>query len=603
MLKYVKITIFLIGLLFIANNIQTKALEDPIPLAPVAISQNGQYLLKADGSPFHWIGDTAWDLHHRLTEEEITEYLENRKAKGFTVIMFRIPLGEKSGAEAGNRYGHFPFNNKQIDEPNAEFFQLVDYTLDEMERLELVAGFLPLWGWVVGNKFGYTVTTDQVESYGAWLGERYEDRTNIIWVSGGDTGPSPKWAVLGEALKDEDPQKFVTFHPGRARISSYHLFGDADWLDFHMTQTGHTFDLATNYENITEVYNQSSKPILNAEPIYEEIKSGSSGNFANPHQVRKAAYWSVLAGGFGHVYGHVNIFQFARSMEGQIDTWGANDYWGNSLDDAGVTQVSYLGSLLLDLGWHNFVPAQELVTSNNPSNASHIRAAKSSSGKSAVIYFPENQQAVINPTLLNNVGQALWFNPISGNVQDAGAVPGSDSWAVTPPITPDALLYLGQSPCLTLNPGWNSVSINHSPLNPDLDVLLADITPQMVLMKSDDGSIFWPELGINNIGNWQPLEGYTIFMDESSSFCFKGLPIDSNTPISLSEGWSMVAYLPQESMAVEQAVQSILSDLYIVKDGIGNIYWPEFGINQIGDMQPGMAYSIFLENDSVLTYP
>ncbi len=604
MLKLSRIFIILFGLLFISGATQSKADDEPLPLAPVAVSSDGHYLLKADGAPFHWIGDTAWDLHHRLTQEEITEYLENRKAKGYTIILFRIPLNEKSGADEGNRYGHFPFNNKQIDEPNEDFFALVDYTLDEMERLELVAGFLPLWGWVVGGKFGYSVTDEEVDTYGTWLSERYQDRKNIIWISGGDTGNSGKWVTLGEALKDGDPQKLVTFHPGRGWTSSYHMFGDADWLDFHMTQTGHTADLPTNYETVNEVYNQSSKPILNGEPIYEEIRLGSTGTIASPHQVRKAAYWSVLAGGFGHVYGHVNIFQFARSMDGQTDSYGANDYWKNSLNDPGANQIGYLSSLLRSLDWHTYAPAQDLITSNNPSNSSHIRASASAGNESAVIYFPENQQATIDTSQLNGIDLALWFNPSDGTWQDAGSIPGSGSWTVTPPVTPDALLYLGNSPCFSLDPGWNTVSINYAPIDPDLDVLLLSIVSKMILMKSGDGSIFWPDLGIDNIGQWQSLEGYQVLMEEAGSFCVDGLPLDPrSTPIPLPAGWSLISYLPQEPMPVEDALQSIMSDLYLIKDGEGNIYWPEFSIDQIGDMEAGKGYLIYLESAATLVYP
>ncbi len=36
------------------------------------VSDNGRYLVKADGSPFFWLGDTAWELFHRLDRDETT---------------------------------------------------------------------------------------------------------------------------------------------------------------------------------------------------------------------------------------------------------------------------------------------------------------------------------------------------------------------------------------------------------------------------------------------------------------------------------------------------------------------------------------------------
>jgi hypothetical protein len=45
---------------------------------------------------FFWLGDTAWELFHRLTREEAERYLENRRAKRFTVIQ-AVALAELDG--------------------------------------------------------------------------------------------------------------------------------------------------------------------------------------------------------------------------------------------------------------------------------------------------------------------------------------------------------------------------------------------------------------------------------------------------------------------------------------------------------------------------
>ena len=50
------------------------------------VSSNGHYLIHEDGTPFFWLGDTGWEMLHRLSREEIETYLENRRSKGFNVI-------------------------------------------------------------------------------------------------------------------------------------------------------------------------------------------------------------------------------------------------------------------------------------------------------------------------------------------------------------------------------------------------------------------------------------------------------------------------------------------------------------------------------------
>ncbi len=411
-------------------------------LAPVDVSVNGKYLVGVDGEPFFWMGDTAWNLTHRLTKEEIEAYLDDRQEKGFNVILFRLPLQDLEGEpQHDNRYGQVPFVNKDITKPNEDYFELVDFVLDETAERGMVAGILPLWGFVVGGKLGYSVSEEDIAVYANWLSNRYQDRKNIIWISGGDTGKDGRWELLGRGLKLGDPEKLVTFHPGRDGISSFHLFGDADWLDFHMTQTGHSPDLETNYVTIDEIYHESQKPILNGEPAYEDIPTGN-GNRISPHQVRKAAYWSLLSGGFGHVYGHTEIFQFARAMAGQPDTYGANNPWTESINDPGVQQMAMLSSLLQSVPWHRFEPKQGLIASENPTGAAHIRAAALNDGSMVWIYFPEQQTATIDLAQLAGSFDVRWFDPATGQTQEAGAIEATGSEQFSSPFAEDALLML-----------------------------------------------------------------------------------------------------------------------------------------------------------------
>jgi len=56
-------------------------------------------------------------------------------------------------------------------------------------------------------------------------------------------------------------------------------------------------------------------------------------------------------------------------------------------------------------------------------------------------------------------------------------------------------------------------------------------------------------------------------------------------------------------MSIETIMNSISSDIVIVKDGAGNVYWPAFGVNNIGNMKPGEGYQIKMKAPRTLTYP
>ena len=76
-----------------------------------------------------------------------------------------------------------------------------------------------------------------------------------------------------------------------------------------------------------------------------------------------------------------------------------------------------------------------------------------------------------------------------------------------------------------------------------------------------------------------------------------------NTPLDLPASWSLIAYLRADAMPVQTALASINDPLHLVKNGAGEVYWPEFGINQIGDMQPGQGYMVYMTAPGTLTYP
>ena len=75
------------------------------------------------------------------------------------------------------------------------------------------------------------------------------------------------------------------------------------------------------------------------------------------------------------------------------------------------------------------------------------------------------------------------------------------------------------------------------------------------------------------------------------------------TPVALTAGWNMAAYLRDSPLAIGDALEGISTELYLVKDGDGNVYWPDFMIDDIGEMEPGKGYQIYMNSAAVLSYP
>src|SRR5205823_6900046 len=47
-------------------------------VGPIVVSSNHRFLQYKDGTPFFWLGDTAWRLFQKLDREAMERYLENR---------------------------------------------------------------------------------------------------------------------------------------------------------------------------------------------------------------------------------------------------------------------------------------------------------------------------------------------------------------------------------------------------------------------------------------------------------------------------------------------------------------------------------------------
>jgi hypothetical protein len=76
-----------------------------------------------------------------------------------------------------------------------------------------------------------------------------------------------------------------------------------------------------------------------------------------------------------------------------------------------------------------------------------------------------------------------------------------------------------------------------------------------------------------------------------------------NFAINLNTGWSILGYLRTSAAPIDLMLNSIISNIDIVKNDSGQIFWPSFSINQIGDMIPGKAYQINMSGSAILFYP
>ncbi|MEM7655068.1 MAG: glycoside hydrolase family 140 protein [Bacteroidota bacterium] len=415
-------------------------------LSPLTVSNNQRYLVREDGKPFFWLGDTAWELFHRLSKEEAELYLRNRAEKGFTVIQ-AVALAELDGLHTPNFYGEVPLEEDDPTRPREAYFQHVDWVLNKAEELGLYVGLLPTWGdkvylagWGVGPEI---FTPENAKVYGEWLGKRYRDRSNIIWIVGGDRNPRNEreeniWRAMAagiEAGVGSRNKALLTFHPqpnGLNDGGSAKWFHQDEWLDFNMFQTGHCRENPV-WDRIQYTYQlEPTKPVIDGETIYEDHPvcfNAKDLGTSSAYDVRKHAYLAVFAGAFGHTYGCHDIWQMYAPNRKGIN--GPHFPWYVAMELEGASQMRYLRALMESRPMLERIPDQALLTSGR---YEHDRIQATRGESYLMVYSSQGRGFEVRTDVLT--GQDLiahWYNPRTGEIQEAGSFPKQEKQTFTPP--------------------------------------------------------------------------------------------------------------------------------------------------------------------------
>ena len=408
---------------------------------PLRVSRDGRHLVHADGTPFFWLGDTAWELFHRLTREEADLYLDDRQRKGFTVIQ-AVVLAEFDGLTAPNAYGDTPLVGNDPTKLVEGYFRHVDYVVDGAERRGMFVGMLPTWGDKFNKKWGIgpeIFTPANARAYGELLGRRYRSKP-IIWILGGDRSPeSPAHLAIVRAMAEglragDGGAHLMTYHPMGGQSSGRYFHAD-DWLAMDMFQSGHgARDIANDRFVETDRARTPVKPVVDGESRYEDhpINWKPENGWFDDFDVRQGAYWSLLAGTAGHTYGDHDIWQFWQP--GRTPISAARTPWREALHHPGSAQVGYARRLFMSRPFLELVPDQSLLASGADTGAAHQRAARGRDGGYAFVYTPLGRPIVVRMDALRGpTVSAAWFDPRTGVSRPIGAFRARGTHTFDPP--------------------------------------------------------------------------------------------------------------------------------------------------------------------------
>ncbi len=410
---------------------------------PLMVSTNGRYFVEPNGQPFFWLGDTAWPLFAQYSLEEVQKYLADRSNKGFSVIQGVLAWGGGTGFESNQPGPNFEGNRPWLDgpgQPNEAYFRHVDRLFKIALEYNLVLAALPTWGYYVNDVHAFTEET--AYTYGMWLGQRYKDQPNLVWVNGGDriaTGNESIYRALAHGLRAGDGgAHLITYHPCGWRSSSQYFHED-DWLDFNMIQTW------TEWSKIypavlADTYLTPVKPVVLAEAAYENGPEYPQGPIT-PLIVRRQAWWAFTAGGY---------FTY-----GQNQMWRMDPGWTETFDTPGARQMGVFKQIVSSRPWWKRVPDQGFFASGVSSERTLNTAARSVEGDKALIYLSSPCNVLLHlDKIPTRQVKVRWINPQDGTEKEGGTFPTGNlaegktfpenkkQWFSTPDFWEDALLIL-----------------------------------------------------------------------------------------------------------------------------------------------------------------
>lgn len=415
-------------------------------LQPLKVSPDHRYLVTSDDKPFFWLADTAWELFHRTTKAEAEMYFKKRAEQGFNVIQ-AVALAELDVLNIPNRNGDLPLRNADPTQPNEAYFRYVDTLIDLAAAHGLYIALLPTWGdkvfknnWGVGPEI---FKPENAKTYGRWMGNRYRNRSNIVWINGGDRDPRDGsqdvtvWRAMAAGIEEGvggSDKALITFHPQPEQIeaSSSRWFHDDNWLDMNMLQTGHCDDTPVWQRMEPDWKKLPVKPFLNGEAIYEEMPvcfDAKNLGYASAWDVRRAAWQSVFAGACGHTYGCGPVIFFSKKGEHFFaDLHG----WQEALDLTAANQIRFLKTLMESRPAAGRMPDQSMLQDEGNNAFDHISAIRGEGF--ALVYTSHGLPITVNMGKISGKKiSAHWYDPRTGKATGIGVFDNKGWQTFAPP--------------------------------------------------------------------------------------------------------------------------------------------------------------------------
>ncbi len=422
---------------------------------------------REDGSPFYFLGDTAWALY---TDSEVEghdrqaalDYIDVRAAQGVNVVHSML----MSEAGWGNLGGP-AFDDLGAERINPAYWREVDHRLTHLNAKGITGGLALAWSDKGRNPNNWRdfPSQDARERYARYVAARY-GAFDVYFVVGGEwdleikrSGHSREalkgqYEALGEAVDDADPHgRMIAIHPGGK--GGVEEFAESSWVSFG--------DYQQTYPGLHAAILESrdhDKPVVNSEYAYYLRDQDGDGrtdkdNSIDLESIRHASYDIAMAGGY-LVTGFGTTYFGGNRDPGPFDLHAAkNDDWEEDL--------GHIRTLFESLEWWKLEPRDDLLNAaaSRGDDRTHRLDPGGRRGQlvlpPAVAYWtlaePGRQyvayvrgidgEATLTPGIVEGGPYRLrQFDPRTGRFDDLGTRPGDQPIRYQPPDSRDWVLVV-----------------------------------------------------------------------------------------------------------------------------------------------------------------
>ena len=428
------------------------------------IKASGRFLVTQAGTAWPMLCSSPQPMIAFLTPTQMGNYMSDRASYGFNCLWFEILLGTYDGGNSDGSLldGTVPFtspnpgteNNYDLSTPNNAYWTEIDNIVTQAASYGLVV-LLDPWDTGLSPSTGVCSTTGQtgwlitartngntkMYNFGAYLGNRYKNFSNVIWVLGDDF--QTQACTTGAAANDST--LVAQFMAGLESADPNHLVSlELNYNFSYTTQNATVRPYSTMngvytyggiYDEFLQAWNASTVPTFLVESNYE-YKNNTGGNTsgngmtwpgvptcgtvpanntAYDYIPRLEAWWSFTSGAVGEIYS--NFWEESCNFAGP---------WVQGIDSLGASQIQYISSFLANIPWTTMVPDQThtVVTAGYGTyNASGLNMLGNNyattvwnpAGNLAVVYDPYGNNLTVNLAVFNAHVGATWYDPTNGN--------------------------------------------------------------------------------------------------------------------------------------------------------------------------------------------